>query len=175
MIWDAGERQARWLTLGILLIVLVASHAFCQTMAGNKWPDAPVQQPTSVSFFDTKVDNDSVVPKTSARHGWEWTYAGVTAGYVASDWYDIHYSELAYKRGYVESNTFLVCGSENACRPSAGALVLRDSVEYLLASAPALLTYAFHNHKLPWYFLAGPGVLIVKHIQGGNVGRRDLP
>ena len=157
------------ITLTLIALVLT-SPAFAQL------PDAPLPQYNSQEKYNTVVHNEpSTFKSTKDGHAWIYTFTGLTAGAVAADIYDVHESELAYKRGAVEASSFLVCGDKLGvvCRPSASALYIRDlGVTYVLAAAPALVFHALHLKPLAWGALTMPGVFIVKHIQGGNKGER---
>ena len=153
-----------------LLALVLTSPAFAQL------PDAPLPQYNSQEKYNTVVHNEpSTFKSTKDGHAWIYTFTGLTAGAVAADIYDVHESELAYKRGAIEANSFLVCGDKLGvvCRPSASALYIRDlGVTYVLAAAPALVFHALRLKPLAWGALAAPGVFIVKHIQSGNKGEQ---
>jgi len=165
------ERAARWVILGILLTGMLANRTFGQEAKAN-WPEAP--QYSSQETLNTQYRNGGSDFEEPHQHAWDYTFAATTTLYIAADMYDVRYSEKAYRAGYVESNTFLVCGDGAGvlCRPKASSLYTRDAVEYALAAAPSLLMrYVFHRKELAWGFLSAPAVVIVKHVQGGDQAR----
>lgn len=131
------ERESRRTMLGILLIGMLANHAFGQEAEVTAFPEAPMPQPTSSILLGTEVHNDPSTFKTSHNdRPWDYTFAATTVVYIAADMYDVRNSERAYKLGYVESNTFLVCGDAPSvvCRPHASALYMRDGIGFTLAA-----------------------------------------
>lgn len=162
-------------TLSVLLALVSVG------IAQSNLPDAPQPQPqTQPAYVGTEVHNDFGKPLPAARdhHAWEYTFAAISVAEVFADRYDIVNSEKAYKVGYVESNTFLVCGETAVCRPSSAALAERDLVEYAISAAPAVAAHIFRHksdgvNALSWGFLSGPSVVVIKHIQGGNLGKKD--
>ena len=160
-------------TLSVLLALVSVG------IAQSNLPDAPQPQ-TQPAYVGTEVHNDFGKPLPAARdhHAWEYTFAAISVAEVFADRYDIVNSEKAYKVGYVESNTLLVCGETAVCRPSSAALAERDLVEYAISAAPAVAAHIFRHksagvNALSWGFLSGPSVMVIKHIQGGNLGKKD--
>ena len=153
----------------IALLLFAALSCSAQTTLNAPTPQYDPSVVHNSPSYDQPVDRGH-------RLAWGLTYGGITAGYIAADYFDVTRSERAFKQGYVEGNTFLVCGESAICRPSAGALVERDAVEYIIASAPALVARAFRHksanvNALSWGFLTGPAVAVVKHIQGAEAGK----
>jgi hypothetical protein len=95
--------------------------------------------------------------------------AGAVGFAVAANVYDARETERGLRLGVaVEGNTFLV-----GTHPSARALYLRDIPIIGLASTPSILGYVFRSRT--WLFaglVGGPGVVGVKHIQGGRAWAR---
>ena len=153
---------------------LIAAFALLFTsFAVAQLPDAPLPQPKTTVDFSTVVHNAPSTLKPEGRGKREpLVFAGALAFAIGTDVYDVRASERAFKLGYVETNTFLVCREVRAdqvstCRPGASTLYTRDAIELGVATLPSVLGYVFHRPEFFYAGLAAPAVIGIKHIQGG--------
>jgi hypothetical protein len=91
-------------------------------------------------------------------------YAVSVAAAVAANAYDIYITEKGIKAGVaVEGNDWLV-----GPKPSALALYLRDGLINLPFIVLPIVAHVFGNAGLAYGSLAGPVVIVIKHVLSGR-------
>jgi hypothetical protein len=142
-------------TIAMVILML------CSVCALAQLPDAPQPQ-LSITRETYPYGTKTYTLKEPAR-GKKKLLALVAADIfaVSADVYDVRNSEAAFKRGYIESNSWLV-----GKHPSARALYARDlGLELSLCNVPSVLAYVFRRTALYYGFTSAPVAFGIRHFQ----------